>query len=277
MNTRTDFNKQIGYLPMLCLMVMILLLVSACGGGGGGGDDDEDDTPDPTVTQYTLDVSVVGDGSVTLNPPGGIYDENTVVTLTAAPDDTPDGWDYAFSAWSGDLSGTSSTATLTMDADEHVTATFNLVNGLLIKENDYWGGDYRNTNWLVASIRDASGAYITDVTVEDVQLTEYVISKADGAVKAEAAIDMPAFEAVGDEELGFVKSATGGQALDLVFLLDKSASLVNYYAGLRLQITSLINEMVENHVDFRMAFRFYDEGPGRNRFLLSGRDQSPGR
>ena len=37
-------------------------------------------------TQYTLTTNTVGNGSISLNHPGGTYCEGTVVTLTAVPD-----------------------------------------------------------------------------------------------------------------------------------------------------------------------------------------------
>ncbi|NIM15164.1 MAG: PKD domain-containing protein [Candidatus Aminicenantes bacterium] len=74
------------------------------------------------VPQYTLTVNTVGQGSVTLNPPGGVYDEGTVVTLTATPDA---GWQ--FDNWSGDLSGTQNPTTITMNSDKTVTANFSEV------------------------------------------------------------------------------------------------------------------------------------------------------
>jgi hypothetical protein len=71
------------------------------------------------VGQYALTVDTVGQGTVTLDPPGGIYDAGTVVTLTAIADP---GW--GFSGWSGDLTGSDNPATITMDADKNITATF---------------------------------------------------------------------------------------------------------------------------------------------------------
>ncbi|MBC7250951.1 MAG: hypothetical protein H5T62_11770, partial [Anaerolineae bacterium] len=68
---------------------------------------------------YTLTVNVVGSGSVTLDPPGGTYVEGTEVTLKAKP---ASGWE--FSGWSGDLSGDANPASITMDSDKTVTATF---------------------------------------------------------------------------------------------------------------------------------------------------------
>jgi uncharacterized repeat protein (TIGR02543 family) len=59
---------------------------------------------------------------VTLDPPGGVYDDGTVVTLTAVPDS---GWQ--FDNWSGDLSGSANPTTITMDANKTVTANFSEV------------------------------------------------------------------------------------------------------------------------------------------------------
>ncbi len=71
------------------------------------------------VIQHTLTVNTVGSGSVALDPPGGTYNTGTVVTLTATPSSG-----YQFSGWSGDLSGSTNPATITMDANKSVTATF---------------------------------------------------------------------------------------------------------------------------------------------------------
>jgi uncharacterized repeat protein (TIGR02543 family) len=84
---------------------------------------DEDKTVTATFTlidepvEYTLSVSTSGSGSV--NPEGGIYEEGTVVSLTATPASG-----YVFESWSGDASGTSATISITMDSDKDVTANF---------------------------------------------------------------------------------------------------------------------------------------------------------
>jgi len=71
------------------------------------------------VAQYTLAVSAVGPGSVTLSPPGGLYDEGTSVTVTATPDP-----DSTFLGFSGGLSGTTSPQIVVMSANTGATATF---------------------------------------------------------------------------------------------------------------------------------------------------------
>ena len=89
---------------------------------------DADKTVTATFTriQHTLTVNHTGNGSVNLSPAGGIYNEGTVVTLTATPDA---GWEFA--GWSGDLTGTNNPATITMDADKTVTATFTRIQHTL--------------------------------------------------------------------------------------------------------------------------------------------------
>ncbi len=73
-------------------------------------------------TTYTLTVTVspTGAGAVSLNPAGGTYAAGTQVTLTATANTG-----YTFSSWSGDLTGTTNPATITMDSNKSVTANFN--------------------------------------------------------------------------------------------------------------------------------------------------------
>jgi hypothetical protein len=68
---------------------------------------------------YTLSVTTIGSGSVTLNPPGGVYNQVTDVELTALP-----AAGYVFAGWSGHLSGLGNPQTLTVDGDKEVSAIF---------------------------------------------------------------------------------------------------------------------------------------------------------
>ena len=72
------------------------------------------------ATMYTLTVNVSGShGSVT--PTTGVYEEDTIVTLTATPDD-----EYQVASWDGtnDDGSTANTNTVTMTEDKTVTVTF---------------------------------------------------------------------------------------------------------------------------------------------------------
>lgn len=70
---------------------------------------------------YTLTVSTVGSGSVTMTPDQTSYTSGTVVTLTANP-----AAGCLFSQWSGDVNGDSNPATITMNSNKSVTATFGI-------------------------------------------------------------------------------------------------------------------------------------------------------
>jgi uncharacterized repeat protein (TIGR02543 family) len=74
-----------------------------------------------TQNAYTLTVAVspAGRGAVTKSPDQATYPYGTVVQLTAVPNP---GW--AFSGWSGALSGSANPTPLTMDSDKTVTAIF---------------------------------------------------------------------------------------------------------------------------------------------------------
>jgi hypothetical protein len=97
------------------------------------------------INTYTLTVNKTGNGTVVSDPTpvAGKYDHGTVVTLTVTPDA---GWH--FESWTGatPVSGEPAKATVTMDADKAVTATFSLTDILVTAENfntnkgtDYYG------------------------------------------------------------------------------------------------------------------------------------------
>jgi uncharacterized repeat protein (TIGR02543 family) len=75
---------------------------------------------------YTL-TTIAPNGSITLDPPGGIYAPGTLVTLTPTP-----AAGFQFQSWSGDLSGNENPATVTMDATKSVTANFWQPTGMTI-------------------------------------------------------------------------------------------------------------------------------------------------
>ncbi len=75
--------------------------------------------------KYDLTVSASGSGSVNVELAGsnalsgGTYNSGAEIMLTAIPESG-----FEFSGWSGDLTGLSNPATVTMDANKSVTATF---------------------------------------------------------------------------------------------------------------------------------------------------------
>jgi hypothetical protein len=88
---------------------------------------DTDKSLGAVFVRPTLVVSAGPNGSVTLDPPGGVYDAGSVVTLTAVPDAG-----HAFSGWGGDLAGGSNPATLVMDGHRSVSASFTAAPGVTV-------------------------------------------------------------------------------------------------------------------------------------------------
>ena len=75
--------------------------------------------PFTELPPVALNVTIVGNGSVSIDPTGGSYPVGTVVTLTATADS---GWHFV--DWSGDLSSSTNPTSITMDAARNITATF---------------------------------------------------------------------------------------------------------------------------------------------------------
>jgi hypothetical protein len=75
--------------------------------------------PSTGGTTFTLTTTVSGSGTITRNPNASSYASGTVVTLTATPASG-----QQFTGWSGDLTGTANPATITMNSNKSVTATF---------------------------------------------------------------------------------------------------------------------------------------------------------
>jgi uncharacterized repeat protein (TIGR02543 family) len=86
-------------------------------------------TYNPPATN-TLATQIVGQGTVLLDPPGGIYSDGTVVTLTASP---IAGW--GFVRWSGDISNISQQTFLTVQGNQNVTALFQPLGTLTTQVN----------------------------------------------------------------------------------------------------------------------------------------------
>jgi uncharacterized repeat protein (TIGR02543 family) len=71
------------------------------------------------AVEYVLNVTTVGAGRVTMDPPGGVYNEGTTVTLTAVAEP---GWE--FGGWSGAPADSGNPTTVVMTRDYAVTAVF---------------------------------------------------------------------------------------------------------------------------------------------------------
>lgn len=102
-----------------------------------------------------------GSGIVTFEPPDGIYEKGTAVTLTATPEP-----DNQFYGWGGDLSGAENPTTMIVDAHKSITAIFyppeiynlsvwNIGSGAV--EFDPPGGTYRKGTSINVTALPAAG------------------------------------------------------------------------------------------------------------------------
>ncbi|MEA1929637.1 MAG: hypothetical protein U9M92_02005 [Patescibacteria group bacterium] len=97
-----------------------LFTLAATGDGGTATDSVGVHVVDPAPNLYRLRVTHTGGGDVRISPAGdGGYEEGVVVTLTAVPETG-----YRFVDWGGDLSGSTSPTSITMDGNKAVTASF---------------------------------------------------------------------------------------------------------------------------------------------------------
>jgi hypothetical protein len=87
------------------------------------------------IAQYVLLTAVNPENGGTVIPAGGTYDEGTELTLTAYANEG-----FAFDHWSGDVTGTSKSITITMDSDKNITANFvrALIFGVTRDGHDIW-------------------------------------------------------------------------------------------------------------------------------------------
>ena len=106
-----------------------------------------------------LNVTKVGQGTVTRDPDKASYGCNETVTLTAAP--APD---WAFQGWSGALSGGELVKTINLTKSENVTATFTNSTLYTVNVNVTSNGD--GVGGTVTKSPDAAGyVYGTNVTL----------------------------------------------------------------------------------------------------------------
>jgi hypothetical protein len=75
--------------------------------------------------QYTLTINIVGQGIVTIDPPGGTYGPRSVVILTAIP---AAGWE--FYNWYGDVTLLKNPTRIQMNSNKTVTAAFVDISGI---------------------------------------------------------------------------------------------------------------------------------------------------
>lgn len=117
----------------------------------------------PTCTggRHTLTVNNDGNGTVTLNPPGGSYCHGRSVTLTPVPNTN-----YFFSGWTGtdagDVVNTNGVYTIVMDGDKTISANFVAQScfdvSLTVADDTYLNSAATTTNYGNATTLQVDGS-----------------------------------------------------------------------------------------------------------------------
>jgi len=121
---------------------------------------------------YSLELSVLGQGKVLKNPDKDKYQEGESVILTAIPEE-----DWIFIGWSGDITSTKSELVIKMDSIKKVIANFKL-STYLINANADPGGSISPSGVVAVNqgdnpsfiITSDTGYHITDVKVDGVSV-----------------------------------------------------------------------------------------------------------
>lgn len=100
---------------------------------------------------FTLGTDTVGSGTIVANPAQSAYLTGTQVLLAATP---ITGWEFV--GWSGDLTGTANPASITMNADKVVTATFQQSQTSTIFSDDFNRCTLGNNGWSFVHPGDAT-------------------------------------------------------------------------------------------------------------------------
>ena len=167
-----------------------------------------------TPVEYTLDVSVTGDGSVILSPDQATYHYGDVVQLTAIP---TLGW--RFSVWSGDLVGSLNPSTVTIDGNKAVAATF-VTNQYTITASAGVGGSISPSGVIIVdyggsqffTITPNLGYHIVDVLVNGTSLgpvSSYNVADVTGDTTISASFGLDSFTIVASAGVGGSISPSG--------------------------------------------------------------------
>ncbi|HMP20497.1 MAG TPA: hypothetical protein PKC39_06015 [Ferruginibacter sp.] len=109
----------------------------------------------------SLNINIAGSGSgtVSIDPPGGVYTPGTTVTLTA------NATTGSFAGWSGGLTGVTKPVTLGLTADKNITATFslNFSRKKIAYVTDPTGATYSNDTRILPALYADTNLMVTEI------------------------------------------------------------------------------------------------------------------
>jgi len=146
---------------------------------------------------------------------------------------------------------------------------FYCVNGwsseLILGEYNYLGEyfdeGYAET-FVSFSLKDTKGQWVSGLKLEDVQVSESIVSNTKGRIAGPYILDIIAQKENEDtQEVGLRERSVSAERMDIVFLIDGSGTMSNAMPGIEQEIQRLIDRLLEAHVDFRIAMVIFNEVP----------------
>ena len=193
------------------------------------------------LNQYTLTLEVKGRGHTLPEEGTHTYPAGSQVDLKAFADSEC----VCFTGWSGDLTYNSSKATLTMDADKTVTASFGLI------ENKVYNQDTLvNYPTIQEAIDDADpdqtiivcpGTYYENIVLEDKEITLRSCDPEDPAIVAATVLD--------GQELDSVVKILNSDGATLRGFTIRNGYSTEYYVGGGITVYTCANiTITDNHI-----------------------------
>jgi len=136
---------------------------------------------------------------------------------------------------------------------------------LVLHEHNYLGEyfdeGYAET-FVSFSLKDNQGQWISGLKLEDVQISESIISKTEDRIAGPYVVDIALQKENEDtQEAGLRERSVSAEKMDIVFLIDGSGTISKAMPGIEQEIQRLIDRLLEAHVDFRIAMVIFNEVP----------------
>ena len=146
---------------------------------------------------------------------------------------------------------------------------FYCVNGwsseLILDEYNYLGESFGYScvgTFVSFSLKDSQGQWVSGLKLEDVQISEAIVSKTKDIIAGPYVVDIALQKEDEDtQDAGLRERSVSAEKMDIVFLIDCSGSMSEAMPGIEQEIQGLIDRLLEAHVDFRMAMVTFDEVP----------------
>ena len=126
---------------------------------------------------------------------------------------------------------------------------------------EYFDEGYAET-FVSFSLKDNQGQWISGLKLEDVQVSESIVSKTGDRIADPYVVDIALQKENEDtQEAGLRERSVSAEKMDIILLIDGSGTMSKAMPGIEQEIQRLIDRLLEAHVDFRIAMVIFNEVP----------------